>query len=306
MINVFYDEKLNIDLGLLNYLHPFDGMKFYKIYQDILDNKNLTFHSTAEPISLEIVNEFANELIGMLITEKVPIMRALAIPAIPFVKFSYIDCKVLLPMRYAVNNTLKAAQLALKGQNCFILSGGYHHASQHSMEGFCIYNDIGITYQELIKSKLLNASDKLLIIDTDAHHGNGNARTFMDNHNVTILDVYNESIYPLTYSTRERVDIPVPLPAKVTGDVYLASYQDALNKLTGEYKIAFVVAGTDVLQTDKLGGMNLVIEDVVKREMITLQHLKTLGIPVVFLGGGGYSRESAKAVSGAINELSAL
>jgi histone deacetylase 11 len=48
MINVFYDEKLNIDLGLLNYLHPFDGMKFYKIYQDILDNKNLTFHSTSK------------------------------------------------------------------------------------------------------------------------------------------------------------------------------------------------------------------------------------------------------------------
>lgn len=306
MINVFYDEKLNIDLGLLNYLHPFDGMKFYKIYKDILDNKNLKFHSAVSPISPEVIDEFANELIGMLITEKVPVMRALEVPSIPFIKFSYIDRKVLLPMRYGVSNTLKAAQLALAGQNCWNLAGGYHHASQHSMEGFCVYNDIGITYQELIKSNQLNPSDKLLIIDTDAHHGNGNARTFMDNHNVTILDVFNESIYPLTHSTRERVDIPVPVPAKVTGDVYLASYQDALNKLTGEYKIAFVVAGTDVLETDKLGGMSLTIEDVVKREMTTLQHLKTLGIPVVFLGGGGYSRESAKAVSGAINELSAL
>jgi histone deacetylase 11 len=306
MINVFYDEKFNIDLGLLNYLHPFDGMKFKKIYKDISHNKNLKFHSPVSPISLEVVNEFVNELIGMLIVEKVPVMRALEVPLIPFVKFSYIDRKVLLPMRYGVNSTLKAAQLALTGQNCWNLAGGYHHASQHSMEGFCVYNDIGITYQELIKSNKLIPSDKLLIIDTDAHHGNGNARTFMDNNNVTILDVFNESIYPLTYSTRERIDIPVPMPEKVNGDLYLSRYQNALNELTSEYRIAFVVAGTDVLETDKLGGMSLTLADVVKREMATLLRLKELGIPVVFLGGGGYSRESAQAVSFSINELSAI
>ena len=304
MINVFYDEKLNIDLGLLNYLHPFDGMKFKKIYKDISNNHNLTFHSTVLPISLEVVNEFVNELIGMLITEKVPVMRALEIPFIPFVKFSYLDRKVLLPMRYGVNNTLKAAELALAGHNCWNLADGYHHASQHSMEGFCIYNDIGIAYQELIKSNKLMSSDKLLIIDTDAHHGNGNARTFMDNDNVTILDVYNESIYPSTYSTRERVDLPVPMPEKVTGNVYLTRYQKALNELTSEYKVAFVVAGTDVLKSDKLGGMSLSVEDVIKREVATFQRLQALEIPVVFLGGGGYSGESALAVSCAINKLS--
>lgn len=306
MINVFYDEGYNINLGLLNYIHPFDGMKFGKILSSIEDNPNLRFHKADTPIEQEVIDCFMNELIRRLVKHKNPVMQALEVPNIPFVGFNYLDKKILLPMRLGVQGTLKSAQLALTGVYCWNLAGGYHHASQHSMEGFCIYNDIGITYQELLKSGELLIDDEILIIDTDAHHGNGNARTFMENKNVTILDVFNESIYPLTHSTRERVDIPVPVPAKVTGDVYLASYQDALNKLTGEYKIAFVVAGTDVLETDKLGGMSLTIEDVVKREMTTLQHLKTLGIPVVFLGGGGYSRESAKAVSDAINELSAL
>ena len=209
-------------------------------------------------------------------------------------------------MRFGVNATLKAAQLALSGNYCWNLAGGYHHASQHSMEGFCIYNDIGITYQELLKSGELTPQDRILIIDTDAHHGNGNARTFMDNSKVTILDVYNDSIYPLTPSTRNRVDISVPMITGVEGAEYLSNYQTALNGLTNDYKIAFIVAGTDVLKTDKLGKMKLTIEDVVEREKITLLRLKELAIPAVFLSGGGYSKESARAISTSINELSSV
>ena len=306
MIHVFYDDNFNIDLGLLNHLHPFDGLKFKKIYKAIKTNENITIHSSIEPISMEIIKEFPNELISMLIFDKVPVLRALEVPNIPFISFKTIDKKVLSPMRRGVNATLQAAQLALTGKNCWNLAGGYHHASQHGMQGFCIYNDIGIAYQELIKSGELVNDDKVLIIDTDAHHGNGNARTFMDNENVTIIDVYNESIYPLTYSTRERVDIPVPLAHGVTPEYYLDSLDNALKELTAEFKIAFVVAGTDVLKTDKLGGMHLTIDDIVKRDRLTLTRLNELNIPAVFLGAGGYSKESAQAVAASITELSSI
>ncbi|WP_286133498.1 histone deacetylase [Colwellia sp. UCD-KL20] len=306
MIHVFYDDKFNIDLGVLNYIHPFDGLKFKKIFNSINTNSDVVIHSSISPISMDIINEFTNELVQMLIVEKVPVMRALEIPNIPFVSFKYIDKKVLLPMRCGVNATLKAAALALTGEYCWNLSGGYHHASQHSMEGFCIYNDIGITYQELIKTGELLPEDNVLIIDTDAHHGNGNARTFIDNNKIKILDVYNESIYPLTHSTRKRINFPIPLPSGVMPEQYLSSYQKALNELTADYKLAFIVAGTDVLKTDKLGGMNLTSDDVVKREMLTLSRLKELKIPAVFLGAGGYSKESAQATSASIIKLSQL
>ncbi|GAA6172236.1 hypothetical protein NBRC116592_19060 [Colwellia sp. KU-HH00111] len=304
MIHVFYDDKFNINLGVLNYLHPFDGIKFKKIFNSINSNKNIEIHSSIAPISMDIVNEFTNELVRMLIVEKVPVLRALEVPNIPFINFNYLDRKVLLPMKCGVNATLKAAKLALTGKYCWNLAGGYHHASQHSMEGFCIYNDIGIAYQELMKSGELTPEDNVLIIDTDAHHGNGNARTFIDNDKIKILDVYNESIYPLTHSTRERINFPVPLPSGVKSEQYLFSYQKALNALNADYKIAFIVAGTDVLKSDRLGGMNLTIGDVVRREHLTLSRLKELKLPAVFLGAGGYSKDSANATAASIRELS--
>lgn len=37
---------------------------------------------------------------------------------------------------------------------------------------------------------------KVLIIDLDAHQGNGHERDFMEDENVFILDIYNREIYP--------------------------------------------------------------------------------------------------------------
>jgi len=290
----------------LNYLHPFDGTKFRKVIEDLKTLQNVIIDTSAPVISMDVINEFLNELMEMMVVEKKFIYRALEIPQIPFISFNYLDKKVLYPMRLGVGNTLAASVSALKGDNCWNLAGGYHHASQHSSEGFCIYNDIGITYQELIKAGTLTHSDKILIIDTDAHHGNGNARTFKENSNVTLLDVYNSSIYPMTEITRERVDIAVPLISGVRGDEYLTQFEAALQQITSDYKIAFIVAGTDALESDPLGQMKLSLNDVVQREIMTLKRLKDLNIPAVFLGGGGYSKESAMTISAAIKAVSAL
>jgi solute:Na+ symporter, SSS family len=47
-------------------------------------------------------------------------------------------------MRWAVQGTADATRDAICGKNSWNLSGGYHHASADSAEGFCVYNDIGI------------------------------------------------------------------------------------------------------------------------------------------------------------------
>lgn len=209
-------------------------------------------------------------------------------------------------MRLGVAGTILSAKTALNERFFWNLSGGYHHASQHSIEGFCIYNDIGIAYQELLKSKHLSAEDHVLIIDTDAHHGNGNARTFMDNDHVTLIDVYNQDIYPTTPSTRQRVNIPVPLRSGVNGEDYLIYYKNALQKISRSYKIAFVVAGTDVISADTLGGINLSLDDIEQREIMTVNRLKELDIPTVILSGGAYSTQSARAIEHAILAVSKI
>lgn len=304
-MNVIYNKHYNINLGLLNYLHPFDGTKFQTIYEGIKANENILFSEPSDSVELDTVDEFLSSIMRHRVRNKNGIFKALEVPKIPFVSFNFLDRKILSPMRWGVAGTILGATQALKTRDIFWnLSGGYHHAMPQNMEGFCIYNDIGICYQQFLKSGLLTPEDKILIIDTDAHHGNGNAYTFMENKQVTILDVYNAGIYPTSGYSRERVDIPVPLMPGTEGQTYLKQYSEALDKLADNYRMAFVVAGTDTLLSDKLGGLCLSVEDIAEREKMTIQALRKRNIPSVILGGGGYSKESAISVIHAITECS--
>jgi histone deacetylase 11 len=306
-MNILYSKHYNINLGLLNYLHPFDGTKFQKIHHQLKNNKEINFIEPKLPVSMEIVDEFLSSIMRHRVRNKNGIFQALEIPRIPLVSFSLLDRKILSPMRWGVAGTILGAKSALEdGGVYWNLSGGYHHAMQQNMEGFCIYNDIGICYQQMIKDGTLKPEDKILIIDTDAHHGNGNAYTFMENKNVTILDIYNSGIYPTSSYTRDRVDISVPLMPGTEGQEYLKRYREALEKLDNDYRLAFVVAGTDTLTSDKLGGLCLTIENIAEREKLTLNALNERSIPAVILGGGGYSRASSKAVVEAIKGSSGL
>lgn len=299
-MKVCYHPDYNIDLGLLNLLHPFDGSKFKKAFQKIRQQNGIEIIAPDAPLSQDIVDQFVDPLIRRCLRHKEHILRALEVPNLPFLPQGFLEKRVLTPMRWGVAGTLLAARHALETGFCWNMSGGYHHASPHSIEGFCIYNDIGITCQQLLAEGVLNADDRILIIDTDAHHGNGNARTFMDNPRVCLLDVFNETIYPTTQSTRQRVDIPVALKPGTGGKEYLALYQKALDRLEGDFRLAFVIAGTDVLASDKLGGLALDIEDVVQREQVTVAALLNRRIPTVMLSGGGYSKDSALAIAAAI------
>lgn len=300
-MKVIYSKHYNINLGLLSYMHPFDGTKFKTIHEGLKASAKIEFIEPSESVSMDIVDEFLSSIMRHRVRNKNGIFQALEIPRIPLISFSFLDRKILTPMRWGVAGTILGATQALKNGGIYWnLSGGYHHAMQQNMEGFCIYNDIGICYQQLIKEGLLAPKDKILIIDTDAHHGNGNAYSFMENKQVTILDVYNAGIYPTSGYTRDRVDIPVPLPPGTDGQIYLQKYSQALEKLDNNYRLAFVVAGTDTLMSDKLGGLCLSIDDVAEREKLTLQTLRQRSIPTVILGGGGYSKDSAKSVIKAI------
>ena len=300
-MKVIYSKHYNINLGLLNYLHPFDGTKFQTIHDGLKQHDHIEFMEPSAPASMGIIDEFLSRIMRHRVRDKNAIFQALEVPRLPFINFSFLDRKILTPMRWAVAGTILGATQALKESGIsWNVSGGYHHATQQNMDGFCIYNDIGICHQQLIKNGLLMPDDKILIIDTDAHHGNGNAYTFMENKHVTILDVYNAGVYPMSGYTRDRVNIPVQLVPGTDGPTYLQRYSDALAKLENNYRLAFVVAGTDVLMSDKLGGLCLSIEDMIEREKLTIQALSQRAIPAVFLGGGGYSKESAKSVIRAI------
>lgn len=302
-MNIYYHASYNIDLGLLNYLHPFDGKKYQHVCDLIAKVPGIKIKSPTAPASDDIISPTQNDLLVRLIKQKRYLLRALELPYIPLLPYSVLDKRILLPMRWGVAGTLSATLDSLSGSDSWNLAGGYHHASPHSAEGFCIYNDIAITYNEMRRTGFFSENDRILIIDVDAHHGNGNAYYFMDNKQVTILDIYNDNIYPRMPAPKARVDIAVPLATGTTGANYLEALSLALHKLEQGYRLAFVIAGTDVLANDPLGGFQLDIADCVSRDKMIVDRLRSLSIPMVILGGGGYTKDSAKAISRSITEL---
>lgn len=305
-LNVFYHPNYNIDLGLLNRLHPFDGLKFQKVASQIAGVNGVDLKTPEAPISDEDIALFVDSMQMLLLKKKNYILRALEVPRIPLLSFSWIDKKVLLPMRWSCSGTYHAAYSALTGENSWNIGGGFHHASKSASEGFCIYNDIGIAIQKLRSEGKLAVDDQILIVDIDAHHGNGNAYTFMDDDKVTLFDIYNDDIYPQNAYTKNRVDINVPLRSGTNGADYLTALNKALLSIEGEYRIAFVVAGTDVLATDNLGGFGLTIEESAERDALVARRLLELSIPFAFLGGGGYSSDSALAITKGIMRVAEI
>ncbi|MGN6525289.1 MAG: hypothetical protein ACTHL8_02780 [Burkholderiaceae bacterium] len=293
---VFYNPAFNIDLGLLNRLHPFDGRKFRKVAEAAVA-AGVQIRDAGQPVTKSELDRFAGGVLRELYWNKRYVLRALEVPYVPMIPFGFIDKRILLPMRWGVGGTIAAARFALSGVNCWNLAGGYHHASRNAAEGFCIYNDIGITVDELRADGTLSASDRLMIIDIDAHHGNGNGHVFYKDNGVEILDIYDGDIYPNSPSTKRRVDVGIPLSAGTGGDEYLSKLDAGLARLHGGARLAFVVAGTDVLATDPLGGLRLTVDDCVARDRLVLDRLAALGVPAVFTGGGGYGPESATAMT---------
>lgn len=305
-MRIFYDPACNIGSDFINRIHPFDGTKFRKVARVIAGLPGAHIESPGAPLPPQDIESFADPLLKLLLRKKRYIMRALEVPYVPLVPMAFIDRHILLPMRWGVAGTLQATREAILGHSiCWNLAGGYHHASRASAEGFCIYNDIGIAVDVLRRDGQLATDARILIIDIDAHHGNGNAYVFMESGHVTILDIYNEAIYPRSDFTKERVNINIPLDPGTRGSEYLDKLQQGLSRLQGTFDLAFVVAGTDVLGTDRLGGLSLSIDDCVRRDVLVFEKLQSLSIPAVFLGGGGYSRDSAEAIIGSLRMLCA-
>jgi histone deacetylase 11 len=302
---VFHSPHYNIDLGLLNRLHPFDGRKFAKV-DAAVQRLGIERREVAAPVADELLDRFAGEILRRLYASKRYVLRALEVPDIPLLPFSLVDRRVLLPMRWAVQGTIAAAEAALQGRDAWNLSGGYHHASRNAAEGFCIYNDVGIAVDDLRRRQLLGAEERLMIVDVDAHHGNGNGHVFFKDPSVEMLDIYNGDIYPNSPATKQRLDVGIPLRSGTSGDEYLARLRDGLARLRGGARLAFVVAGTDVLASDPLGALGLSVAQCAERDRLVLARLRELRVPAVFLGGGGYGPESASAMIAGIEAAVAL
>ncbi|MGE5643715.1 MAG: histone deacetylase, partial [Byssovorax cruenta] len=96
-----------------------------------------------------------------------------------------------------------------------------HHAEPDRAMGFCIFNNIAIGARSAIEQGL----QRVMVIDYDAHHGNGTQAAFFNDEQVAFLSTHQWGIYPGTGwindipQAKKRM-VNVPLPAYAGDHVY--------------------------------------------------------------------------------------
>lgn len=167
------------------------------------------------------------------------------------------------------------------------IAGGTHHAFYARGEGFCLLNDLAITANQLLLTKL---AKKVLIVDLDVHQGNGTAALFEGNTSVITFSMHGEKNYP---HRKERSHLDIGL-ADGTGDKeYLNLLDRHLQELLMQELPDFILyqSGVDVLATDQLGRLSLTHAGVHARDKLVLGLAKSMQVPIMCCMGGGYSKK---------------
>ena len=134
-----------------------------------------------------------------------------------------------------------------------------HHAEKEKAMGFCIYNNVAVGANYLIKKYKYK---KIAIIDFDVHHGNGTQNIFYDNEKVLYISTHQYPYYPGSGSDNEKGKFNniynIPLEAGTSTEEYLNAYDRVLIKLK-EFKPEFLLfsAGFDAHINDPLAQFKL-------------------------------------------------
>jgi acetoin utilization deacetylase AcuC-like enzyme len=189
--------------------------------------------------------------------------------------------------RRASGGTLDAARVALSEGIAANLAGGTHHAFAGRGEGFCVLNDSAIAARALLAERLVQ---KVVVLDTDVHQGNGTAAILRGDPRVFTLSIHGAKNYPFR---KEESDLDVPLPDGAGDDVFLAALAGALQRVLDleEWDLALFLAGADPFEGDKLGRLSVTKSGLAKRDRVVLEGCRKRGIPVAVTMAGGYAQE---------------
>uniref|UniRef100_A0A6V7QQC3 histone deacetylase n=1 Tax=Ananas comosus var. bracteatus TaxID=296719 RepID=A0A6V7QQC3_ANACO len=294
-VPMIYSSSYNIAFLGIEKLHPFDSAKWghicqFLIKEGVLDKARLVEPLEASKDDLLVVHpesylrSLKNSLTVSIIVE---------VPPVALIPNFLVQQKVLYPFRKQVGGSILAAKLAVERGWAINLGGGFHHCSAEKGGGFCAYADISLCIHFAFVR--LNIS-RVMIIDLDAHQGNGHETDFANDGRVYILDMYNAGIYPFDYEAKRGT---------VTKD-YLGQLDKALEVAKTKFNPELVVynAGTDILDGDPLGRLKVSPEGVAIRDEKVFQFARERNIPLLMLTSGGYMKSSARVIADSIINLS--
>ncbi|XP_073820375.1 histone deacetylase 11 [Musca autumnalis] len=303
---IVYSNNYGVHFAKLEKLHPFDAQKGKNI-QELLIKYKLMQGKFYEPteISKEELLEVHKDKYLRSLKWSFNVAQIAEIPFLIFVPNCWVQCGYLRPMRFQTAGSIMAGKLALEYGWAINLGGGFHHCCSYKGGGFCPYADITLMIQRIFSEEEEHHINKVMIIDLDAHQGNGHERDFMDNSRVYIMDMYNYLIYPKDHEAKLAIRRAVELKPRTENREYLTKMKRTLKHAMKEFKPQLVVynAGTDILEGDPLGNLSITPEGVIERDQYVFGTCRARGIPIVMLLSGGYLKASAKVIADSIMNL---
>lgn len=324
-IPIIFHKNYDISFFGLERLHPFDGTKYGKVHQDIevflkrnkdqqepgakklffkkKNKKDNNFYMPNKASDNELLLAHTPRYLKSLKSSKT-IEGIAELPGLSWIPNFLLQWYLLDPMRYATGGTILGAQLALEKGWAINLSGGYHHAkSDKQRGGFCFYADIPIAVKNLWKKK---PNLKVLIVDLDAHQGNGHEEILGEDSRVAIFDVYNAGIYPGDYdNTRRFIDYNCPVRMGINSEDFLSIVRKNLPSAIRKHKPDLIIynAGTDILVGDPVGKMNVAEEAIIERDAFVFDEAEKHETPILMVLSGGYTSKSAPVIGKSIKQI---
>jgi len=161
----------------------------------------------------------------------------------------------------AVGGAVRAVDLVMEGRagNAFALvRPPGHHAGANYTLGFCLLNNVAVAAAHLIHRFGL---DRVLILDVDAHHGNGTQEAFYGTSRVLYVSLHGDSAgFPGTGFIDEVGEgdgaghtVNVPLPPHADDGIYLEALDRVVVPVARQYRPRFILlsAGFDGHHTDR-------------------------------------------------------
>ena len=146
---------------------------------------------------------------------------------------------------------------------------------------------------------------KILIVDLDAHQGNGHESIHAKDKRVKIFDVYSGNNYPGDEAAKEAIDFNYPVKHGIRDAEYLSLLHVELPKAINQVNPDLIVynAGTDIFEGDPLGRMSISEGGIMKRDEFVFRLAQEKKIPILMVLSGGYSSDSARIIGKSLENV---
>jgi len=191
-----------------------------------------------------------------------------------------------------VGGTLTAldALLTNKTKLAIHFPGAKHHAQADHSSGFCIFNDFALAAD--IASK--DHGKNIIIIDIDAHHGDGVENLTADNPKVLTFSVHQDGIFPGTGDeSKPGYFYNIPLEAGAGDKELLDAIEQFIYVIGARDRIwdwqpdlLFITCGADGHKEDPLTSLEYSVDGYVAVTKRIKERFPDL--PILLGGAGGY------------------